>query len=488
MDPHALALLYHSRVGFQVYDSLVNRGRDFALEPSLALSWQAVDPRTWRFTLRPGVRFHDGTPFTADDAVFSIERAMAPTSQRAFQLKGVTGATKVDELTVDVQLATPDAVLPEKLLLIGDDEQGLGENTASRRRRTSTPSRRPTPCATPTAPGRSGWSATSPTCARCSRASRAGGAGPTSARQPGAGELAPIKSDATRLAALASGEVDLVLDPPFQDVARLKREAADAAPDRRHRPAVPHLRPVARRTGAQRREGPQPVQGPARAPGRRTTRSTSTLIVAKVLRGQAAPTGPLLSTARRRLLPELDKRLPYDPAKARALLRRPATRTAFGHARLRERRLARERLPGAPAMLTQVGIRATFRRAHAPQFFPKLSQATASFIEFGWTPDDRRLAAAQRAVPHVRQGRPRHVQRRPLQQSEARRADRRHPRRARPDAPPRLVGVALRMVGDDLPLHSALPAHADLGDAQEGRRGHWPNDMLELRCRADAIG
>src|SRR5438105_12146215 len=77
MDPHALALLYHSRVSTQVYESLVWRDRQFNLEPALALSWQALDTKTWRFKLRPGVTFHDGARFTADDAVFSIERAMA---------------------------------------------------------------------------------------------------------------------------------------------------------------------------------------------------------------------------------------------------------------------------------------------------------------------------------------------------------------------------------------------------------------------------
>jgi len=55
-------------------------------------------------------------PFTADDVVFSIERALAKTSQRAFQLRGVTGARRVDELTVDVLLSAPDAVLPEKMI------------------------------------------------------------------------------------------------------------------------------------------------------------------------------------------------------------------------------------------------------------------------------------------------------------------------------------------------------------------------------------
>ena len=68
--------------------------------------------------LRPDVKFHDGAPFTADDAAFSIERALAKTSQRASQLRGVTGVRKVDALTIDIQLSAPDAVLPDKLWLI----------------------------------------------------------------------------------------------------------------------------------------------------------------------------------------------------------------------------------------------------------------------------------------------------------------------------------------------------------------------------------
>ena len=74
-----------------------------------------VDADDLALQAAPGVTFHDGSPFTADDAVFSIERAMAPTSQRSFQLKGVTAVKKVDEQTLDFVLEAPDAVLPEKL-------------------------------------------------------------------------------------------------------------------------------------------------------------------------------------------------------------------------------------------------------------------------------------------------------------------------------------------------------------------------------------
>ena len=75
-------------------------------------------PTTWRFKLRPGVKFHDGAAFTADDAVFSIERALDKASQRKNQMLGITAAKKLDALTIEVQTSAPDAVLPEKLWLV----------------------------------------------------------------------------------------------------------------------------------------------------------------------------------------------------------------------------------------------------------------------------------------------------------------------------------------------------------------------------------
>ncbi len=70
-DPQTLSVLN------QVYEGLVCYGFDFGAEPCLATSWKLVDPLTWEFQLREGVRFHDGTPFTSEDVVFSVERARA---------------------------------------------------------------------------------------------------------------------------------------------------------------------------------------------------------------------------------------------------------------------------------------------------------------------------------------------------------------------------------------------------------------------------
>ena len=113
MDPHALASTYNNRVLSQVYEPLVGRDADFKVEARLALSWTPLEGgKGWRFKLRPNVKFHDGTPFTADDVVFNVTRALMPTSAHKTTLPNVTGARKVDDLTVDVFTTQATPVLP----------------------------------------------------------------------------------------------------------------------------------------------------------------------------------------------------------------------------------------------------------------------------------------------------------------------------------------------------------------------------------------
>ena len=117
MDPHAIATLYNNRVLSQVYETLVERDVDFRVAPRLALSWAPLDNGAgWRFRLRPNVKFHDGSPFTADDVVFNVKRALDPLSAMKSTLPGVTGARKVDELTVDILTSQPVPVLPRTLM------------------------------------------------------------------------------------------------------------------------------------------------------------------------------------------------------------------------------------------------------------------------------------------------------------------------------------------------------------------------------------
>ena len=76
MDPHSLNESLQITVVENVYETLVSRDANYKLTPLLATSWKQTAPTVWRFDLRKGEKFHDGTPFTADDVIFSYERAM----------------------------------------------------------------------------------------------------------------------------------------------------------------------------------------------------------------------------------------------------------------------------------------------------------------------------------------------------------------------------------------------------------------------------
>ncbi len=388
MDPHALALLYHARIDYQVYDSLVNRDENFAIEPSLALSWVRVDARTWRFHLRPGVSFHDGTPFTVEDAIFSVQRAMTAPSQRAFQLKGVVAAKKIDDATLEIDLEAPDAVLPQKFVALpmmskawcmahkvelAQDVNGKQETYAVRNANGTGPymlDRYEPDIRTVLKRNPRWWGWNEP-------------------RSGNVDEVVwlPIRSDATRLAALISGEVDMVLDPPMPDVARLKSEGAltvlkttdlgqqylvfDVAHDELEGSDVKGRNPF--KDIRVRRAVYQAVN--------------VDLIVQKVLRGLAAPTGAYLSPRVDGSPADLDRRLPFDQAKAKALLAEAGYPNGFSVTLDCVNIAFREAACQAmTAMLTQVGIRAALRSSPSNQFFPKLSEGTGSLLEFGWTP------------------------------------------------------------------------------------------------------
>lgn len=115
-DPHGSTTETPSLVGFrQVYESLVTIDADLVPLPALAVVWQPIDPTTWRFELRQGVSFHDGTSFSAEDVVFSIERARAEGSDLAAYTSSIAAVRAVDGDTVEVSTRHPDMLLPVNL-------------------------------------------------------------------------------------------------------------------------------------------------------------------------------------------------------------------------------------------------------------------------------------------------------------------------------------------------------------------------------------
>jgi peptide/nickel transport system substrate-binding protein len=421
---------------------------------------------------------------TADDVVFSIERAMAKSSQRAFQLRGVTGARRVDALTVDVLLEAPDAVLPEKLVFIGimsrawaerhgvtlpQDFNARQETHAVRNANGTGPFvlRRYEPDTRLVLEANPNW---------WGRGTSAAGGNVTEA------VYTVIQSDATRMAALATGEADFVIDPPFQDVARLQQDSrlkfATTTDIGTQYLGFDHAR-AELETSDVRGHNPFRDLRVRKAVYHAIDIDT---IVAKVLRGQAMPTGSFVSRLVVGYLPKLERRLPYDPAVARALLKDAGYSGGFSVQLDCVNVTFRAAVCQAiAAMLAQVGIRTTFQPSPSPLFFPKLTQATSSFFEFGWSPTTDAWSMLNSTVRSYdgagagafNGGRYSNPKLDALIDGI----------RVEPDVDRRrqLVGEALRLMADDLPLVPLYRRRINWVMRPNIHPVPWPNDILELR-------
>src|SRR5690606_29293150 len=115
MDPHAQNEGLTIAASSYVYEPLVQYNEQFELVDALATAWEQTSPTVWRFTLRDNVKFHDGTPFEADDVVFSIKRAMAPTSHFKAYVNGIKDVRQVNGNAVEIETEGPNPVLLRQL-------------------------------------------------------------------------------------------------------------------------------------------------------------------------------------------------------------------------------------------------------------------------------------------------------------------------------------------------------------------------------------
>jgi len=219
LDPYTLnETTTHAHLG-QVYDGLIARDKDLKIIPALAESWETPEPTRWRFHLRKNVKFQNGDPFTADDVVFSADRVRAKGSNLQTRIAADAKVVKIDDHTVDFILTSPNPIVHYQwdTWYIMDKKWAEENNTAG-----------PTPAA-----------ATSPSFA--SLHANGTGAFTIESHQPGVKTVfkanpnwwrkpqhnlkeivfTPIGSDATRVAALLSGEVDIIEPVPIQDISRV---------------------------------------------------------------------------------------------------------------------------------------------------------------------------------------------------------------------------------------------------------------------------
>src|SRR4051795_13040409 len=220
LDPYTLkettTIAHHGHV----YEGLVTRDKDLKIIPALAESWETPEPTRWRFHLRKNVKFHNGDAFTADDVIFSADRVRAKGSNFLTNVAADAKFVKVDDYTIDVKLDSPNPILIS---------QWDGWYIMSKKWCEDNNAVAPTPA-----------SATTPS--HASLNANGTGAFMIESHQPGVKTVfkvnpnwwrkpehnlkeivfTPIGSDATRVAALLSGEVDVIEPVPIQDISRVK--------------------------------------------------------------------------------------------------------------------------------------------------------------------------------------------------------------------------------------------------------------------------
>ena len=387
LDPHGQNEGPTIAFNGQVYEALIARDNANKLIPALALSWKLVDPTTWEFKLRPNVKFHNGDAFTADDVVFSFQRALQPTSDYKGYLANTKEIVKVDDLTVQLKTNGPNPLVPDNLTTVyimskkwaeannatkPQDFKNKEENFAVRNANGTGPfvlvSREPD-VKTVVKRNDSYW---------------------------GRGEvpleiteltLTTIKQDATRVAALLSGEVDVVQDVPVQDIERLK-----GSPNLRVSEGPENRTIFFGFDVASKELASSDVKGKNPFADVRVRRAVNMAINRQaiqrvVMRGQAVPAGTIAPPFVTGYKKEFDNLPPVDVAKAKAELAAAGYPNGFSvslHCP-NDRYLNDEAIcQAAVGMLGQVGIKINLVSQSKSLHFPTLQNLKSDFYLLGW--------------------------------------------------------------------------------------------------------
>jgi peptide/nickel transport system substrate-binding protein len=387
-DPHSQNEGLTNNLNVLVYETLVTRDKKLGLVPALAVSWSQQDPTTWRFKLRPGVRFHDGTPFTADDVVFSFERARADTSQLRVYANAAGIPRKIDALTVEFSTPGPNPIELEHVVNINVMSRAWCEKNNAGKPQNYTQKEDMITARAANGTGPYVLKSREPD-VRTVLVGNPEWWGIRDGRAEGNVDQViylPIVSDATRVAALVSGEVDIVNDPPPQDVPRLKRS-----------PGISVLEGAENRIvfiGMDQQRDEllySSVKGKNPFKDRRVRQALYQAIDIEairstIMRGLAQPSGAMLPSPVQST-PELERRLPYDKAKARQLLAEAGYPNGFDVTLdcPNNRYVNDEKICQAlAAMWAQVGVKVAVNAMPRANYFPKLEKLDTSLYMLGW--------------------------------------------------------------------------------------------------------
>ena len=384
-DIHSQNNALSNGVHASVYESLFYYNRKFELEPVLATGYKQVSPTQVRITLRQGVKFHDGAAFNADDAKFSLERAMSKSSNFGVYTQGIDRVVKVDDYTIDIFTKGPNPVLLRQMTELRMMDQGWAEKNKSLE---------PKDIKTKDE----------------NYAHRhANGTGPfmlksweqdvklVLAKNPtwwGKSEsnlteivYAPIKSEATRVAALLSGEVDMVLDPSPADLPKLRSapslKVVDGAENRTIFFGMDQYRDELPGSNV---KGKNPLKDVRVRKALYQAIDVQT-IHRVTMRGLSQPTGALISPQVNGWSKKADARWPYDVEAAKKLLTEAGYPAGFevDFACPNNRYINDEEICQAvTAMWAKVGIKAKLRTLPLVTYFPMIQRDEASIYMLGW--------------------------------------------------------------------------------------------------------
>jgi len=394
LDPHSQNELMTNSLNNQVYEYLVRRMRDQSLGPSLATEWVQVNPLLWRVKLRAGVSFHDGSPFSAEDVIFSMQRLRDANSPFRVYANAVGTPKAVDALTVEFTLTRPNPIFAEHLInLMIMSKRWCEQHKITRPLNFK---EKEDSYANLHANGTGPFMLVS----------REPGVKTTYKRNPAwwgrsapdQGNVqeftfTPIGNDATRTAALITGEIDFVLDPPPRDVDRLRRTPGLRVLDGPENRLV-FLGLDQTRDTLLYGQAPGP-DGKQRNPFKdvRVRRALYQAIdieaiKTKLMAGYSLPTGALTPSALGSYNdPALETRLPYDLAAARKLMADAGYADGFEVTMdcPNNRYINDEKLCIAVAsMWAQLKVKVRVNAMSRVLFFPKIEKFDTSLYLAGW--------------------------------------------------------------------------------------------------------
>jgi peptide/nickel transport system substrate-binding protein len=389
MDPYARQETFLLSFNANIYEPLVRRNQRMEIEPALAESWENPSPTVWRFHLRQGVKFSDGTPFTADDVIFSVQRVRAPGSNLNSVLATVKEVRKVDDHTVDFETSAPNPIFLQEITNWAIMSKVWSE--AHNATKPADITAREESFATRNAMGTGPFRLVSREPDRRTVLERNPGWWDKPTGNVERAELNIIANDATRVAALLSGEVDFLYTVPPQDVTRIGN-----APGVRIIQG-PELRTIYLGFDQMRPELlKSDVKGKNPFQDRRVRLAfyqaiDINAIHRTVMRGQSRPTGLLYGPGVNGFREQDDVRYPYDPAAAKKLLEEAGYPNGFGVTMdcPNDRYVNDEAICTAVVnMLARIGMRVTLNAQTRVRYFAEVNppRYNTSFYMLGWTP------------------------------------------------------------------------------------------------------